>query len=479
MGKAIKGTVLITKAGSTDAYPLRLGSNIIALDKSDYYQIPEYGLKVTFDEEDEIELEVLNTHYQAQEMQFQRLRPDGATRIIRPGRVFLVESGDQFTYSGNEIKFEIRHLNIQSPEEPKATPVKESINGSELSLLGSLIKTPPPRVKKQPKMELPKKEKKELEENKDDVLEAPTQVRPGILKKSHEKKPEEPQKENKDRLSKEDLVDFLNEETLVMPSRALNPKEIKKQKKVGFARSDSESDKSQKAPREESNEECKEASIEEKKDSKELKKPEQSFSATNAPTQLVKAAPLQKKRSPKKNDVDSDSDDLLSSVLQGPTQVVEYSLKASKGDRQPSQSPPVDPEQIQKSQEEKSPKKPKPSKARTKPQEENKKEGRVLPSYFGEGSEPLVQRKKRYEDLLVESEQEYESDGDYDSGDTEEVKEVPKKRRGGRRKNVKSSKRSPNPARKAKRVKKKEPEDANKLIIIGKRPRRKPKHLLD
>lgn len=202
-------------------------------------------------------------------MQFQKLRKDGGTRTIKPGRVFLVESGDQFTYSGNEIKFEIRHLNIPPPEEPKATPAKENINGSELSSLGSLVKTPPPRVKKEPKKEPPKEEKKPIEENKDEVLEAPTQVRPGILKKSPVEKREEPKKEpkkeQKERLSKEDLVDFLNEETLVMPNKALIPKEIKKQKKVGFARRNSDSDKSDQAPKEESKEECKEEPKEVKK----------------------------------------------------------------------------------------------------------------------------------------------------------------------------------------------------------------------
>ena len=185
---------------------------------------------------------MLNTHFKTQEIRFYKLKEDGSTRLIKPGRVYLAESGDKFTYDGIDIEFELQKLTGDGRNLKQKEAKKEEIK-EKIPSLKSIIK---PKVEnKEPKI------KQDMSEENIDpsIFDAPTQVNPGILKKKVKAKiPREEIKEE----TKDLLDDIIDQPTLIMPRKGLEkpvakPKKIEhKAKKVGFIDSESESEKTDK-----------------------------------------------------------------------------------------------------------------------------------------------------------------------------------------------------------------------------------------
>ena len=243
------------------------------------------------------------------------------------------------------------------------------------------------------------------------------------------------------------------------------------------------------------------------------------FTATNAPT-IVVQQPLVKKTNKVKikenRSPNSSFDSLLDDVLDGPTQVVgaaplklkqkennlvenkekEIMKKNLEADNELSQNSDKEEEKKEKREEVKEKIKPKPKRKssvkRKSPNNENKE--RVLPSYFNLNSaQANVNRKRKHDEIS--------RDEDINSGDSstekafnfseeseeeeEEVKvnrrkpsarrQKPVMRKEGRK--AKKKKAPKAKSRNGKRGKVKEAPDANKLIVQGKRARRKPKYL--
>ena len=207
------------------------------------FSIPEYGIKITVDNHKDCELEILNTHYQAQSMQFAKIKPDGSTRNIQPGKIYLIDDGDKFTYLNTDVIFEVKYKleEEKNQNDNKGDRIEQKNNpsdNSKISSLDSLIKLSPKKNAGEQSLFAKPKDQSPEDNVDSDVFEAPTQVKPGILKKGKVNKPE-PKEERKDEETEEEdskanLEDIINQPTLIIPKKNLDRKEKAPKKSVGF-----------------------------------------------------------------------------------------------------------------------------------------------------------------------------------------------------------------------------------------------------
>lgn len=140
--------------GYSYSHPLSVGENIIGshllgFQSKNDTDIPQYGLKITVfvhqngnkeaDEEFDIEIEAMNTHFNTRNLTFGKLKNDRSVKPIRPGRVYIVECGDEFGYADTQIsiKFYSSHNENLIEQNKDIQAVENIVIGENLDILNA------------------------------------------------------------------------------------------------------------------------------------------------------------------------------------------------------------------------------------------------------------------------------------------------------------------------------------------------------
>ena len=290
-----------------------IGSHIEGFQSNSQVQIPQYALKINVCSEEEVEIEVMNTHFGTKDLEFGKYKPDGSLKVIKPGRVYIVEDGDEFGYKDSKISLLFVDPNIANNYQLKKMSdeqgeiVDDDIINAPTQLQPKSILVKPDRANNQQKRE---------SENSIDLINAQTQIvakdlflnnkgpqaskedtnqnkeiQENRIRPRHEESKDEFYNQSTQNANEDDLDDSLiNAATLIVP-KDLKERPQEQKKRVGFALPENFHQNLN------------------------LSKPKPAFTATNAPTVLVQK-PLELKPEPKReenalNEIDYDAPTLI------------------------------------------------------------------------------------------------------------------------------------------------------------------------